>query len=89
MKLLMILFLLKLYACISIFRLLIYFNIFRIKIFYIDNIIKKVVCATFVLIYFIILLILYLYYEYKTCLIYYLCHELVINGFLDILSNNS
>ena len=36
-----------------------------------------------------LLLIFNLYYQYKTCLIYYLCRKIVLNVLLDILSDNS
>ena len=49
-------------------RLFIYFNIIWIKLFYIDNIIKKVERLVFMFISFTLLLIFYLYYQYKTCI---------------------
>ena len=57
--------------------------------FYIDNIIKKTIGLFFMFICLTLLMISNLYYPCETCLIYYLCCEMEMNIFLDILSNNS
>ena len=67
----------------------IYFSFIWVKSFYIDNIIRKVICSFFKFITLTLLLIFYLNYSYILPLI--LCRKMVINVFvlLNILSDNS
>ena len=70
--------------------LLICFNIIRIKIFSIDNIIEKVVCVVFYIYIFDFIIHFYnAFINIKLLLIHYLCSEKVITVLLDILLNNS
>ena len=69
----------------------IYFNIIEIKVFYIDYIIKKVVCAVFYIYIFNFVTNFYnTVINIKLLLIYFMCIEMVITVFLlNILSDNN